>query len=93
MTETTNQQSIIETGGQQFLVVTGSVIRVPSVPSELGQTVQLTDLLTGKAVTATVVTHGRAKKIRVVRFHNKTRSYRRRGHRQDYTELRIASVK
>ena len=85
--------AILETGGKQYLVKPGDVINIERLPIDIGATTTLPDRLSHQTVTATVLEHGRTKKVRVVKFHNKTRSYRRHGHRQAVTRLRIDVVK
>ncbi len=48
--------------------------------------------LDGAKVTATVLEHGRARKIRVVKFKNKVRYKRANGHRQNFTKVKIAAI-
>lgn len=85
--------AILETGGKQYLVGPGDVITVEHLPIEVGATTTLPDRLSDMTVTATVLEHDKTKTIRVVKFHNKTRSYRRHGHRQAVSRLRIDAVK
>ena len=47
----------------------------------------------GAKVTAEVVRHGKGKKIRIFRFARRTGYRRKAGHRQDFTEVKIADVK
>lgn len=47
----------------------------------------------GIKVEAKILSHGRAKKIRMMRYHSKTRLRRRKGHRQPFTEIEILKIK
>ena len=47
----------------------------------------------GAKVTAEVVRHGKDKKVRIFRFSRRTGYRRHAGHRQDFTEIKIADVK
>jgi large subunit ribosomal protein L21 len=98
--------AIIETGGKQFRVTSGDVIRVPKLTAEVGSEIELGRVLaffndsnemvmgenTGVKVNATVEDHDRAKKILVFKFKRKKQYKRTQGHRQDYTEVRIRDI-
>lgn len=100
--------AVIKTGGKQFVVEKGSTIRVPSIETEAGQTVELDAMLTaggtgagegsespvvGAAkVSATVVGHGRAAKIVVFKKKRRKHYKRKQGHRQGYTTITIDSI-
>ena len=99
--------AIIETGGKQFRVTSGDVIRIPKLEAEVGAEIELGRVLaffndnnemvvgenTGSIkVNATVEDHDRAKKILVFKFKRKKQYKRTQGHRQDYTEVRIRDI-
>jgi large subunit ribosomal protein L21 len=99
--------AIIETGGKQFRVAPGDVVRVPKLSGEVGSEVALGkvlalfqdtgDLLTGEGagavrVNATISAHDRGDKILVFKFKRKKQYKRTQGHRQDYTEVRIRDI-
>jgi len=99
--------AIIETGGKQFRVTSGDVIRIPKLEAEVGSEIQLGRVLAffsdnnemvvgenagGIKVNATVEDHDRAKKILVFKFKRKKQYKRTQGHRQDYTEVRIRDI-
>jgi large subunit ribosomal protein L21 len=96
--------AVIKTGGKQFVVEKGSTIRVPSIETEAGKTVELDAMLTagGKGsdspvvgaakVSATVVGHGRAAKIVVFKKKRRKHYKRKQGHRQGYTTITIDSI-
>jgi len=99
--------AIIETGGKQFRVAPGDVIRVPKLAGEVGAEVALGkvvalfrdggDLLLGEkaggvTVNATVAAQDRGEKILVFKFKRKKQYKRTQGHRQDYTEVRIRDI-
>lgn len=101
-----NQQAIIRTGGRQFRVSTGSVLRVEKLPVEAGATVNFDVLLVGQGdavkigkplvsgakVEAKVVSHGRGPKLIVYKFRKRTNYRKKQGHRQAYTEVKITSI-
>jgi len=99
--------AIIRTGGKQYQVTEGSLVRVEKIAGNVGDTVTLTDVLAvfdgdtskigqpkvdGAVVTARIVEQNKAKKILV--FKKKRRKgYRvKRGHRQMYTALEISEI-
>ena len=99
--------AIIETGGKQFRVTSGDVIRIPKLEAEVGSEIQLgrvlaffsdnNEMVVGEnagniKVNATVEDHDRAKKILVFKFKRKKQYKRTQGHRQDYTEVRIRDI-
>jgi len=98
--------AIIRSGGKQFQVEKGATIRVPSLKSEVGGSVELevlaageeketrvgNPLVEGAKVTATVVDHGRAPKIVVFKKKRRKHYKRTKGHRQGYTTLKIESI-
>ncbi|HJT27155.1 MAG TPA: 50S ribosomal protein L21 [Pyrinomonadaceae bacterium] len=88
--------AIIRAGGKQFLVEEGQTIRVPSLEAEAGSSIELETLLSagaeGKNISATVVAHGRDQKIVVFKKKRRKQYKRTRGHRQNYTTLKIDSI-
>ena len=88
--------AIIKAGGKQFLVEEGQTIRVPSLAAEAGSSIELEALLSsgpdGGKISATVVAHGRDQKIVVFKKKRRKQYKRTRGHRQNYTTLKIDSI-
>ena len=99
--------AIVQTGGKQYRVKAGDVIRVETIPGAEGDFVDLEDVrmlsmggdvtvgapsVTDAKVTAQIVGAGRGEKITVFRYKPKTRYRRKNGHRQPYTDLRITSI-
>lgn len=100
--------AIFTTGGKQFRAEPGVTIKVPLLEAEPGSSVTFDRVLLasdgkdvhagqpvvkGAKVTAEVVRHGKGKKIRVYRFARRTGFRRHAGHRQGFTEVKIADVK
>ncbi len=98
--------AIVDVAGQQCKVTTGARILVPKLDVEVGNSVSMevlfisdgekfivgTPYVKDKAVQAEVVRHGRGDKI-IVFKKKKRKNYRRtRGHRQDFTEIRIKAL-
>jgi large subunit ribosomal protein L21 len=91
--------AIIRTGGRQYPVTAGQILRVPAIEAEEGKKIKLEALLIGEGkntkiaggvnVEATVVRHGRGEKIIVFKKKRRKQYKRKKGHRQGYTEIRI----
>ncbi len=86
------EHGVLVTGGKQYLIQPGDLVVVERLAIEPGQQTTFEDRLARKTITASVVDHSRKSTVRVVKFRNKTRSYRRHGHRQLISSLRIESV-
>ena len=98
--------AIIATGGKQYKVAEGDIIRVEKLGAEDGAEITFddviavqndTELLFGDAVKnaavkATVVKTDKAKKDVVYRYKRKSGYHKKNGHRQPYTEVKIDSI-
>lgn len=100
--------AVIETGGKQYVVKEGELLSIEKITKpEKGNTIIFdkvllvsdgksvdigTPYISGKKISAELVEEGRGKKVRIIKFKNKTRSLVRRGHRQPYTKVKIASL-
>ena len=99
--------AVIETGGKQYRVAPGDVVRVETLPGEVGTEVEFDRVLavvndanevsagaavTGARVKGTISEHGRGDKVIVFKFKRKKQYKRTQGHRQDYTEVRIRDI-
>jgi len=99
--------AIIETGGKQYRVSEGDVIRVEKLTNEVGGSVEFTKVLAiskdgklnvgkpwveGAKVTAKVLQHGKADKIIVFKYKPKKNYRRKQGHRQPFTEVQIEKI-
>ncbi|BCJ86027.1 50S ribosomal protein L21 [Effusibacillus dendaii] len=99
--------AIVETGGKQYKVQEGDVLFIEKLAAEEGATVNFdkvllvgkedgvvvgTPTVAGATVSATVVTHGKAKKIIVFKYKAKKNSRKKQGHRQPYTKVQIEKI-
>ncbi len=99
--------AVLKTGGKQYSVRAGDILRVEKLNAEAGQTVQFNDILmvggespvvgapfvAGAAVQATVIDQIKGEKvISFVKRRRKHSSQRTRGHRQQLTLLRVTEV-
>jgi large subunit ribosomal protein L21 len=100
--------AIIRTGGKQYRVEPGDVVRVERLEGEVGASVSLAEvlmvagegeprvgspLLDGASVVGTVVEQDRDAKVRVFKYKKRKHYRRTRGHRQSYTAVRIDAVR
>jgi large subunit ribosomal protein L21 len=98
--------AIIRTGGKQFRVTPGAVVRVPKLGTQVGDTHNFDVLVygdgqavkvgapvvSGVGAAGTVIEHGRGDKIIVFKMKRRKHYKRTQGHRQDYTAVRIDSI-
>jgi large subunit ribosomal protein L21 len=100
--------AVIRTGGKQYRVSPGVVLRVEKLEAEPGATIELGEVLltggddgvrvgqplvAGVSVTARVVEQGKAKKILVFKKRRRKRERRRYGHRQPHTTIQVLEIK
>lgn len=100
--------AVIKTGGKQYIVKSGDKVKVEKLDAEVGDKIEIKDVFLksddkgakleiGKPnlsaiVEAKVLQQARGKKIKVVKYKNKTRYKKTQGHRQSFTELEITKV-
>jgi large subunit ribosomal protein L21 len=98
--------AVIRSGGKQYKVTKGERLRLDNFAAEEGAEVSFevlafhngetltlgTPIVESAKVTATVVGHGRGRKIVVYRFKRRKGYHRKKGHRQDYTEVMIQDI-
>lgn len=99
--------AVFESGGKQHRVAEGDVLRLELIESEAGATLNFDKVLlvkgekdlkigapyvTGGKVSAEVLTHGRAAKVRIIKFRRRKHSRKQMGHRQWYTEVKITGI-
>ena len=99
--------AVIKTGGKQYRVAEGDVLTVEKLPETVGgkvvfkevlltdngeKTVVGTPTISGAAVTAEVTATGKSKKVVVIKYKPKVRYRVKRGHRQLYTKVKIATI-
>ena len=99
--------AIVQTGGKQYNVTEGDVIKVEKLPNAVGEKVNLEVLLVsdgdktvagtptvkGAEVNAEILSHGKGDKIVVFKYKPKKNERKKQGHRQPLTELKILSIK
>lgn len=99
--------AVIKTGGKQYRVTEGAILKVEKLDVAAGETLDISDVLLiangeelkvgapvieGAKVTAEVVSHGRGPKIRIIKFKRRKHHRKQMGHRQWFTELKITGI-
>jgi len=98
--------AIIATGGKQYKVAEGDIIKVEKLGVDAGETVTFDQVLAvnngelsigcptvaGATVSATVIKEAKAKKVIVYKYKRKTGYHKKNGHRQLYTQVKIDKI-
>ena len=99
--------AVIAAGGKQHRVEKGEVLRIEKIEAATGESVDFDDVLMladgddiqlgapgldGARVTAEVVAHGRADKVKIIKFRRRKHSMKRQGHRQWFTDVKITDI-
>jgi large subunit ribosomal protein L21 len=99
--------AVIATGGKQYRVQEGAVVRVEKLDADQGANVEFNQVLlvgAGSSVTigapyvgtakvvAIVEGHGKGDKVRIVKFRRRKHYKREKNHRQPYTDVKITQI-
>ncbi|MBM4192125.1 MAG: 50S ribosomal protein L21 [Gammaproteobacteria bacterium] len=99
--------AVIATGGKQYRVEEGSVLRIEKLPLEPGCEVSFGEVLlvgsgdsvkvgsprlSGASVSATVQCHGQRDKVSVIKFRRRKHYLRMKNHRQQFTEIKVNGI-
>ena len=99
--------AVIKTGGKQYKVQAGDLVKVEKLDAEEGKTIKISEVLMvvdgeqttvgtphvkGATVSAKVNSHGRGPKVKIVKFRRRKHHRKQMGHRQAYTELSIVDI-
>ena len=99
--------AVMVTGGKQYRVMKGETLRVEKLDLEEGGTIDFDQVLmigdgdsitvgaptvSGALVSASIKSHGRADKVRIVKFRRHKHHRKQMGHRQHYTEIEITGI-
>ena len=100
--------AVIKTGGKQYRVEEGDLLKVEKIEKGTGESIEFDQvllvadgdkvsvgqpLLDGAKVTAEVVEQGRHQKIKIVKFRRRKHSRKQQGHRQWFTAVKITGIK
>ena len=99
--------AVIKTGGKQYRVTQGETLKIETVAGDIGSEIVLDKVLmvadgdklnvgkplvSGASVQATIVSHGRADKVKIFKMRRRKHYQKHQGHRQNYTEIRIDGI-
>jgi len=99
--------AVVKTGGKQYKVAEGQYLKVEKLDGNEGDSIELDQVLMiadgdnlkigspmvdGGKVTAKIKSHGRGKKIEIMKFHRRKHHQKKTGHRQYYTEIEITAI-
>jgi len=99
--------AVIKTGGRQYRVMQGETLRVEKLAGDVGAAIKFEEVLlvgsgeditlgaplvAGAVVAATIKSHGRGEKIRIIKFRRRKHHQKQMGHRQYYTEVEIGEI-
>ncbi len=101
--------AVIKTGGKQYLVSEGKILKIEKLAKEVGDTITFEAMLiadkdgenvkvgkpivSGASVEASIVENDRDKKISIIKYKPKSKYRRNVGHRQYYTKIKIEKIK
>ncbi|APC97171.1 50S ribosomal protein L21 [Pseudofrancisella aestuarii] len=100
--------AIIKSGGKQYKVKQGEVVKLEKLNLGIGDTVEFDTVLIGQTaegevkvgapvvagakVVAEVVEQGRHQKVKIIKFRRRKHSMKQQGHRQYYTAVKVSSI-
>lgn len=99
--------AVVATGGKQYRVEEGEVLKVEKLPGEVGEEVVLSDVLLysdgenvsvgqpkleGASVKAEIVEQGRLKKVLIFKYKRRKGYRKKQGHKQHFTALKIKQI-
>jgi len=99
--------AVIATGGKQYRVEKGAVLRIEKLEGEPGSTIEFGEVLLiadgddvrlgkpqlqGGKVTATIEKHAKGDKVTIVKFRRRKHYLRQKTHRQHYTQVRVTDI-
>ncbi len=99
--------AVVKTGGKQYKVAAGEKLKVEQIPADVGAEITLDQVLavgagdqlkvgaplvSGAAVKATVISHGRHDKVHIFKMRRRKHYQKRQGHRQNFTEIQVVSI-
>ncbi len=99
--------AVIKTGGKQYRVKEGDVLKLEQLTAEVGSTVDFIEVLmisdgdtitcgtptiVNAVVKAEIIEHARHKKIKIIKFRRRKHHMKKMGHRQNYTQVKITAI-
>ena len=102
-----NRIAVIKTGGKQYKVKPGQIVKVEKIDKKEGAKITFDTLMVsntdgkdiklgkpslGKKVEGKIIEQGKDKKVKVVKYKSKARYLKNKGHRQPFTKVEIISI-
>jgi len=99
--------AVIKTGGKQYRVKEGDILKIEELVAEVGSSVDFVEVLmvaNGENITcgtpfiknavvvAEVLEHARHKKVKIIKFRRRKHHMKQMGHRQNYTQVKITAI-
>lgn len=99
--------AVIATGGKQYRVSEGAVLRIEKLEAEEGASIEFDQVLLvgdgdtvsvgkpyldGGKVQATVMSQGKGRKVEIIKFRRRKNYRRTQGHRQHFTQVKITGI-
>lgn len=99
--------AVIKTGGKQYRIKEGDVLKIEQLPFDIGHIIDFsevlmistddkttigTPLVAKGLVKAEVLSQGRHKKIKIIKFRRRKHHMKQMGHRQNFTEIKITAI-
>ncbi len=99
--------AVVKTGGKQYKVAQDQYLKVERLEGNEGDTIELdqvlmiadgdklkigSPILDGGKITATILSHGRHKKVEIMKFRRRKHHQKCTGHRQYYTEIKVTAI-
>lgn len=98
--------AVIISGGKQYRVAPGETLKIEKLEAETGATLDFQALMIangeqlhigaphveGGKVTGEVIGHGRADKVKIIKFRRRKHYRKQQGHRQWFTEVKITNI-
>jgi len=99
--------AVIKTGGKQYRVKEGDVLKIEELVAEVGSSIDFTEVLMlaigdkftcgtpfvkNAVVVAEVLEHARHKKVKIIKFRRRKHHMKQMGHRQNYTQVKITAI-
>ena len=98
--------AVIKTGGKQYRVQEGDMLKIEQLAGDGGSNVDFdilmladgenitcgTPVIAHAKATAEIISHGRHQKIKIIKFRRRKHHMKRMGHRQNYTQVKITAI-
>ena len=99
--------AVIKTGGKQYRVKEGDVLKIEQLTAEVGSTIDFSEVLmltdgdnatcgtpfiANAVVQAQIMEHARLKKIKIIKFRRRKHHMKQMGHRQNYSQIKITGI-